>query len=97
MHNILAQSYTTGMRAYRLAELVRHKDYCKVLADTSETIQINLSELGCRPVCLVCLEELPKHPAVMRVFASGNADTVRFEFAPDAGMTKDAVDTVLCP
>jgi len=38
------------------------------------------------------LEELLEHYSVMYVFASGNANAARFEFAPNAGMTEDTVD-----
>jgi hypothetical protein len=91
VNNILAQSYTTRVRAYRLAELGGHQEHSEYLADTGKTTRINLNYIDC-----VRLEELLEHHAIMCVFASGNADAVGFEFAPDAGMTEDAIDTVSC-
>lgn len=87
--SILAQSDTTGVRAYGLAKLGCHKEHSEYLADTSETTRINLNDIDC-----VRLEELLEHHAIMCVFASGNANAVRFEFASDAGMTEDTVDNV---
>jgi len=75
------------MRAYRLAELGGHKQHREDLADTGETTGINLNDINC-----LGLEELLEHHAIMCVFASGNADAVGFEFAPDASMSEDAVD-----
>ena len=89
MDSILAQSHTTGMRAYRLAKFGGHKEHREDLANTGETTGINLNDINC-----VRLEELLEHHAIMRVFASGNADAIGFEFAPDASMTENAVDDV---
>jgi hypothetical protein len=89
MDSILAQSHTTGVRAYRLAKLGSHKEHSENLADTGETTGINLNDINC-----VRLEELLEHHAIMCMFASGNADAIGFEFAPDASMTENAVDPV---
>jgi len=48
---------------------------------------INLNDLDC--ISLVGLFE--SHPVVC-VFASGNANAARIEFAPNAGMTDDTGD-----
>ena len=87
MNGILAQSHTTGMRAYRLAKLGSHKEHREYLADTGETTGINLNDINC-----VRLEELLEHHAIMCVFASGNTDAVGFESASNASMSEDTVD-----
>jgi len=89
MDSILAQSHTTGMRAYRLAELGSHQQHRENLTNTGETTGINLNDINC-----VRLEELLEHHAIMCVFASRNADAIGFEFAADTSMTENAVDPV---
>jgi len=89
MDSILAQSHTTGVRAYRLAELGSHKEHCENLTNACETTGINLNDINC-----VRLEELLEHHAIMCVFASSNANAIGFEFAADAGMTENAVEPV---
>ena len=86
MNSILAQSHTTGVRTYRLAKLGSHKEHGEHLADASETTRVNLDDID-----RVRLEELLEHHAIVRVFACSDADAIRFEFAPDAGMTEDTV------
>ena len=86
MNSILAQSHTTGVRADGLAKLGGHKEHREHLANAGQTAGINLND-----IYRVRLEELLEHHPIVRVFARGNAHAVGFQFAPDAGMTEDAV------
>ena len=73
----------------RLAKLGSHKEHGEYFAETSETTRIEPNDRDC-----VRLEDPLKHYASMCVFASGNTDADGFEFTPDAGMTKGAVERV---
>ena len=81
MNNILAQSNAISVR------LAKHKEHGEYFADTGERTRIDLNDRDC-----VRLEDPLKHYASMCVFTCGNTDTDGFEFTPDAGMTKGAVE-----
>ena len=61
-----------GIRAFG------HKEHSEHLIDTSEMTCVNLNNIDC-----IRLVELFEYYPIVCVFASGNANAARFEFAPN--------------
>ena len=77
------------MRASGLAKFGGHKEHSEHLTDIGEMTCVNLNDIDC-----ISLVELFEYHPVVCVFAIGNANAARCEFAPNAGMTDDTVDYV---
>lgn len=86
MDDMLAQTHTPGMGADRDAELCRHQQNRENLAHTSEADGVDLANVDG-----FGLEKLFEDHPVMRMFAGGNANTVRLEGLPDGGVAEDIV------
>jgi len=89
VNGIFAYSHTTGVRASGLAKFGGHKEHSEHLTDIGEMTCVNLNDIDC-----ISLVELFEYHPVVCVFAIGNANAARCEFAPNAGMTDDTVDYV---
>jgi len=70
------------VRVYGLAKLGGHKEHSEHLTDIGAMTCANLNDID----SIILVELFEYHPVVC-VFASGNANAARFEFAPNAGMT----------
>src|SRR6266576_1035441 len=69
MLDILAKTYSAGMRTNRHVKLGRHQQHREHLVDSAQTAAIYLTE-----VYRTGLQQLLEHHAAVTVFASGNSD-----------------------
>ena len=85
VNNILAQSHTTGIRAYSLSRFGsnEHREYLVDTGGTNQSEQLDCARLG----------ELLRHHTVHVCVRQWQRRCRGVRFAPDAGMTEDPVDS----
>ena len=86
MDDILAQTDTACVRAYRDAKLGRHEEHAEHFAYASEATGVNLAHVDG-----LGLKKLLEDHAVVGVLASCDADAVRLERLADRGVAEDVI------
>ena len=86
MNDVLAQTYTPGMRADRDTKLGSHQQNGENLTYTSKADGVDLTDIDGFD-----LEKLLEDHPVMCVFTGRDANTIRLECLSDRGMAEDIV------